>query len=187
MDTCDEALLIERARRGEQRAFAELVRLYQGPVRALLRRLSGGQHALADDLAQETFLRAWLSLPRFRNEARFGTWLYRIAYNAYLMHARRARRVVEFPLDPDTGEETAPATPAAGPDEVARSEVRQALRILKPAERAAIVQCYYLDLSHAEAALALGYPLGTLKSHLRRALRKLQDYLGESVAKEGLR
>ncbi|MHB1284745.1 MAG: sigma factor, partial [Metallibacterium scheffleri] len=77
MATTDEARRIDLARQGDRNAFAELVRAHQGPVRAQLRRLSGGQCALADDLAQETFLRAWQSLPRFRGEAGFGTWLYR--------------------------------------------------------------------------------------------------------------
>jgi len=84
MATPDEARWLNQARQGDRQAFARLVCAHQGPVRALLRHLTGGHRALADDLAQETFLRAWQSLPRFRSEARFGTWLYRIAYNTYL-------------------------------------------------------------------------------------------------------
>ena len=64
------------------------MRIHQSSVRAQLRHLTGGQWALADDLAQETFVRAWRGLSRFRGEARFGTWLYRIAYNTYLEGSR---------------------------------------------------------------------------------------------------
>lgn len=183
MATTDEARRIDLARQGDRNAFAELVRAHQGPVRALLRRLSGGQCALADDLAQETFLRAWRSLPRFRGEAGFGTWLYRIAYNTYLMHVRSAKGAAETHaanLDESESQDTS-SMPSM--DEVAHGEVQRALLILSPAERAAILQCYYLGLSHAEAATVLNCPLGTVKSHLHRALGKLRDHLGESMNK----
>lgn len=180
MATTDEARWLTRACQGDRHAFAELVRAHQGPVRALLRRLTGGQWALADDLAQETFLRAWQSLPRFRSEARFGTWLYRIAYNTYLMHVRRAKGTVEADA---AKEENQVTSSTSSMDGVAQGEVQRALLILSPAERASILQCYYLGLSHAEAATVLNCPLGTVKSHLHRALGKLRDHLGESVKK----
>ena len=180
MATTDEARWLTRACQGDRHAFAELVRAHQGPVRALLRRLTGGQWALADDLAQETFLRAWQSLPRFRSEARFGTWLYRIAYNTYLMHVRRAKGTVEVDA---AKEENQVTSSTSSMDGVAQGEVQRALLILSPAERASILQCYYLGLSHAEAATVLNCPLGTVKSHLHRALGKLRDHLGESVKK----
>ena len=180
MATTDEARWLTRACQGDRHAFAELVRAHQGPVRALLRRLTGGQWALADDLAQETFLRAWQSLPRFRSEARFGTWLYRIAYNTYLMHVRRANGTVEADA---AKEENQVTSSTSSMDGVAQGEVQRALLILSPAERASILQCYYLGLSHAEAATVLNCPLGTVKSHLRRALGKLRDHLNDSTNK----
>ncbi|MHB1774026.1 MAG: sigma-70 family RNA polymerase sigma factor [Acidimicrobiales bacterium] len=183
MATTNEARWIDQARQGDRNAFAELVRTHQGSVRALLRRLTGGQWALADDLAQETFLRAWQGLPRFRSEAGFGTWLYRIAYNTYLMQVRRTKGTSETyaaSLDEDESQVTS-SMPSL--DAVAHGEVQRALLLLSPAERVAIIQCYYLGLSHAEAAIVLDCPLGTVKSHLRRALGKLRDHLGTSMNK----
>src|SRR5437867_11902175 len=75
----------------DRHAFGELVRRHQSAVRACLRKLTSGNIALADDLAQETFIQAWRNLKSFRQEARFSTWLYRIATNCWLMHARKRR------------------------------------------------------------------------------------------------
>ena len=84
-----DAALVARALTGhDQAAFGQLVRRHQGVVRAQLRRLAQGDHAWADDLAQETFFKAWRSLHQFRGEARFSTWLHRIAYNIFLQETR---------------------------------------------------------------------------------------------------
>src|ERR1051326_708732 len=80
-------------------AFAELVRRYQSPVRVFLRRMTRGDEALADDLAQETFIRAWRKLESYRNESRFSTWLFGIAVNEFRGRARRVRRLREEQLD----------------------------------------------------------------------------------------
>ena len=176
----EETRWIERARQGDRQAFAELVRVHQGAVRAHLRRLTGGQSALADDLAQETFLSAWLGLPRYRADARFSTWLYCIAYNAYRMHQRSAAASPAEDLG-DLAEDAARtlAAPAAL-DPAAQGELQRALSLLSSQERAAILHCYYLGMSHEEAAMVLGWPLGTLKSHVRRGLAGLRDRLGVS-------
>jgi RNA polymerase sigma-70 factor (ECF subfamily) len=150
-----DAALVARVQLGERNAYAVLVRRHQGAVRALLRRLCKGDEALADDLAQEAFLQAWRKLDQFRGDARFSTWIYRIAYNVFLMHARTQR-------------------PQESLDESQESGLERALARLSDAERAAIVQCYYLDRSHEEAAYVLGCPLGTVKSHLARAKQKLK-------------
>ncbi|MBK7794338.1 MAG: sigma-70 family RNA polymerase sigma factor [Betaproteobacteria bacterium] len=85
----DEQLIARVVVQDDRHAFSELVRRYQSGVRATLRRLTAGNHALADDLAQETFLAAYRNLRSFRQEARFSTWLYRIATNAFLAEARK--------------------------------------------------------------------------------------------------
>lgn len=162
----------------DRHAFGELVRRHQSAVRSTLRRLTGGNHALADDLAQETFLLAYRNLRSFRQEAKFSTWLYRIAYNAFLADARRTK---ELPL-PEQGEdgELAPQEDAAVPP--ARSaalsvDLERAMTALSAAERSAIVQCYHNDLSHEEAAYVLGWPVGTVKTHILRAKQKLKARL----------
>ena len=83
---------LAKARQGDRHAFARLVRAHQSRVRLQLRRLTQGDAALADDLAQETFVQAWLHLREFRGDARFATWLHRIALSRWLQHARRDRR-----------------------------------------------------------------------------------------------
>ena len=90
----DADLILAVLERDDRRAFAELVRRHQSLVRTVLRRLTRGDAALADDLAQETFVLAWRNLRHFRFEARFSTWLYRIAFNAWQSEARKKREVL---------------------------------------------------------------------------------------------
>ncbi len=170
-----DAQLIARAIVGDDRhAFAELVRRHQSAVRACLRRLTGGNHALADDLAQETFVLAWRHLARFRFEARFSTWIYRIAFNAWQSEARKRR---ELTLDLDDDAPPSPEAVEEMPDVASRVDLERAMALLSDGERAAIAACYYADLSHEEAAEALGIPLGTVKTHVLRAKAKLRARL----------
>ena len=171
----DADLIFAVLERDDRRAFAEIVRRHQSQVRAVLRRLTRGDTALADDLAQETFVLAWRNLRRFRFEARFSTWLYRIAFNAWQSDARKRREVL---LDAD---EEMPAFEVAEPepaiDAVSRIDLERALTTLSDGERAAIAACYYADLSHEEASETLGIPLGTVKTHILRAKAKLKARL----------
>src|SRR6478672_2442391 len=101
-----DAQLIARSLVGDDRhAFAELVKRHQSSVRACLRKLTAGNHALADDLAQETFMLAWRNLKSFRQEARFSTWLYRIATNCWLAQARKRHEELLGDRDADVGDE----------------------------------------------------------------------------------
>jgi len=179
-----DAALVARVLAGNDRhAFGELVRRHQGQTRALLRRLCKEDHALADDLAQDAFLQAFRKLSQFRADAAFGTWLYRIAYNVFLMHVRARRE--EVPLDEamppaddeDEGRPGPQQTSGVETQSVRELDVRRALSKLSDDERAAIVQCYYLDRSHEEAAYVLGCPVGTVKSYIFRAKKKLQVLL----------
>ncbi len=181
-----DAQLIARVLVNDDRhAFSELVRRYQSGVRATLRRLTAGNHALADDLAQETFLLAYRKLASFRQEARFSTWLYRIATNAFLADARKRKEELLGDRDGDIAEDADDIS--AGHDEgVAgdhargtnlRLDMERALAVLSEAERAAIVQCYHNDLSHEEAAYVLDCPVGTVKTHILRAKQKLKASL----------
>jgi RNA polymerase sigma-70 factor (ECF subfamily) len=163
----------------DRHAFGELVRRHQSAVRACLRKLTAGNHALADDLAQETFLLAYRNLKSFRQEAKFSTWLYRIAYNAFLADLRKTK---ELPLhDEEDSDDIEASADTAAP--VARTaalsvDLQRAMAVLSDAERAAIVQCYHNDLSHEEAAFVLGCPVGTVKTHILRAKQKLKARLG---------
>lgn len=181
-DTVTDAQLIARCVVGDDRhAFAELVRRHQSAVRACLRRLTLGNHALADDLAQDTFVLAWRNLKSFRQEARFSTWLYRIATNCWLAHVRKRREVLLGDSDAELADDDVGRVDGAGehaPDRThaasLRIDLERAMRSLSEPERAAIVQCYDNDLSHEEAAYVLGMPVGTVKTHILRGKRKLK-------------
>ncbi|HEY9027053.1 MAG TPA: sigma-70 family RNA polymerase sigma factor [Burkholderiaceae bacterium] len=166
---------LARARAGDRRAFGRLVGAHQSRVRLQLRRLARGDAALADDLAQETFVQAWLHLHEFRGDARLATWLHRIALTRFLQHARRPALPVEWRDEADID---APDTAHdARPVEGLGRDVERALQSLSEIQRLAVVHCFHLDLSHAEAAQVLGLPLGTLKSHLDRAKTRLRELL----------
>jgi RNA polymerase sigma factor (sigma-70 family) len=149
--------------------FETFVRNHQARVRQQLRRLVGNDPALADDLAQDSFVRAWQYRAQFRGQAQPSTWLHRIAYNVYLAHLRRA------PPAAQCDETAEPA--AAMPDAALQLDMARALARLPEPERAALVHCYMLDLSHGQAAEVLGWPLGTLKSHVARGKARLAEQL----------
>jgi RNA polymerase sigma factor (sigma-70 family) len=157
--------------------FEALVRTHQSRVRQQLRRLAHGDEALADDLAQETFVLAWRHIGGFRGDARVGTWLYRIAYNVFLAHRRGAREHVALAQDDDDTPPPAAVTPDASAAITRRLDVERALARLPEPERVALIHCFALDLSHAEAAEVLGWPLGTLKSHVARGKARLRETL----------
>jgi len=178
-----DAQLIARCVVGDDRhAFSELVKRHQSAVRACLRKLTAGNTALADDLAQETFVLAWRNLKSFRQDAKFSTWLYRIATNCWLMNARKRKEELLGDRDADVADEDHDDMPhlSESTGDHARAstlklDLERALRVLSEPERAAIVQCYHNDLSHEEAAYVLGIPVGTVKTHVLRAKQKLKQ------------
>ena len=177
-----DAQLIARALVGDDRhAFAELVRRHQSSVRACLRKLTAGNHALADDLSQETFVLAWRNLKSFRQEARFSTWLYRIATNCWLADARKRKEELLGDRDEALGEADADDTVLGGSahgdhagSSALKLDLERAMAVLTEGERAAIVQCYHNDLTHEEAAYVLDCPVGTVKTHVLRGKQKLK-------------
>lgn len=154
---------------GDAASFAVLVRRHQSELRGFLRRLTRGDHALADDLAQETFLEAYRKLAQFRGNGAFAGWLYAIAWSRFLMAARR--RKLE-PLGDDDGEPVLSENASA-----VKLDLEKAMSCLRAPERAALTLCFALGLGHDEAAAALNMPLGTLKSHVARGREKLKTLL----------
>ena len=169
----DAALVVRALQPDGARAFEQLVRRHQGLVRAQLRRLLGDDFALADDLAQETFVLAWRKLDQFRGESRFGTWLYRIAYACFLQHlrGRGGRMQHEQALD----EEEAPGADGPGPEW--GLDLDAALRCLSINQRAALLYCVQLEFTHEEAAVVLDMPLGSVKTHVARGKARLRQLL----------
>jgi RNA polymerase sigma-70 factor, ECF subfamily len=173
--TAEEAVLVRRAAAGETPAFAELVRRHQGKVRGLLLRLCGDR-TLADDLAQEVFLRAYRGLWGFEGRSSFGTWLYRISYNAYLNHSTRVRKWSSLPTAYDA-ETAAPDDALSPPRADLRRDLEAAVATLPQRYRGVVVLYYLQDLSYPEIAEILDVPLGTVKTHLHRAKRLLRSRL----------
>jgi RNA polymerase sigma factor (sigma-70 family) len=171
-----DAALVERAvRNGETRAFELLVRRHQGLVRAQLRRLLVDDPATADDLAQDTFVIAWRKLQQFRGDARFGTWLYRIAHSCFLQHLRSRRIQPKQPSELELAEAEVPRTEPVTP--ALKLDLDAALQLLSPDQRAALMYCVQLGLSHEEAALVLEMPLGSVKTHVARGKARLRQLL----------
>lgn len=170
----DQALVARVLLAGDRRAFEQLLRRHQGMVRAQLRRLLHGDDAKADDLAQETFLLAWRKLHQFRGEARFSTWLYRIAYSCFLQALRKLPSSVRE-LDGDAINAISP--PAHAID--MRLDIESAMRHLSAAEQIVLLHCVQMGLSHDETAFVLDMPLGTVKSHAARGKTKLRALLAD--------
>jgi RNA polymerase sigma factor (sigma-70 family) len=156
----------------DQHAFGELVRRHQSSVRGLLRQLTRTDVALADDLAQDTFLRAYKNIRSFRGEARFSTWLYRIAYNCFREDARRRKELVGI----DDEQLQAERDPQVA-DPGLRHDLMHALNLLPQHERSAVLLCCQNGLSHEEAARVLDIPLGTVKTNVLRGREKLKRTL----------
>jgi RNA polymerase sigma factor (sigma-70 family) len=167
--TPDYEALAKDAKRGSTHAFETLVRRNQSLVRGFLRRLAGDA-ALADDLAQETFMTAWRKIGAYDGRGSFRGWLCRIAYTQFLQQRRSAkasqRREDEAMAEAPTQTDDRMASEA-------RLDLDRVLAVLTPEQRAAVALCYGEGMSHAEAADALGLPVGTVKSHVLRGRTKV--------------
>ncbi len=172
MELTDADLIARVLVDDDQHAFGELVRRHQSSVRGLLRQLTRTDMALADDLAQETFIRAYKNIRSFRGEARFSTWLYRIAYNCFREDARKRKELVGVD-DELLQAEHDPLTVDPG----LKHDLMHALSLLPLHERTAIVLCCQNGLSHDEAARVLDIPLGTVKTNVLRGREKLKRTL----------
>ena len=164
-----ESVLIGLARTGSRDAFAEIVSRRQNRVRNLMRRCCRDP-ALADDLSQQVFLQAWQSLRQLEDPNRFAAWLKRLAINLWLQHKRRNDPLRD--ADPhDPGDAVIEEQPAIALD------LDRALATLADDVRLCIVLGYYERMTHAEIAAFTGLHLGTVKSHIRRGTKKLQQEL----------
>lgn len=180
----DDAGVVERARGGDTEAFRELVERHSRGLFRLAYRLTGSE-ADAEDVVQETFMKAYNSLHRFETRAGVGTWLFRIATNCSvdLLRARRRRGVELQQVDPEDVDpvESLPAT-QPGPDRAVlgkevHERVAQALRLLSHNERAAFVLRHFEERPIAEVGRLLGLGENATKQSIFRAVRKLRRAL----------
>ena len=167
---------VRAAAAGDRHAFQRLYQLHVGRVHGALYRLAGYDHARAEDLTQDAFIRAWQKLPGFRHESAFGTWLYRLAVNVALMDIRARGADPVSMLDdehlPDTGE-----TPFCAAE---REELERAIGQLPPRARAVLVLHDIEGWRHEDIGSELGMAVGTSKAQLHRARGLLRKVLGES-------
>ncbi|MGH9224969.1 MAG: RNA polymerase sigma factor [Acidimicrobiales bacterium] len=166
---------VRAAAAGDVAAFERLVRAYQADVWRFLTRFLGDA-ALAEDVAQDTFLRAYLRLGSFRFECKFSTWVLQIARNAGLDALRARMRRVRL-------HDAAPAPPPTQ-DPVATAEVAAALASLGPNLREALLLVEVLGLTYREVAEVTGVPEGTVKSRVFKARSRLAGWMTEGAAGE---
>lgn len=167
-------MLVSLSQTGNRNAFAELVARRQTWIRNLMRRCSGDR-VLADDLSQQVFLQAWQSIRQLNDAARFAPWLKQMAINMWLQHKRRndPLRAADQHFDSDSPHRD---QPAIGMD------LDKALGALSDDARLCVVLSYHERMTHAEIEALTGMPMGTVKSHIRRGTRRLQEELSAYLA-----
>jgi RNA polymerase sigma-70 factor (ECF subfamily) len=162
--------VVRAAAAGDGRAVEELIRAYQAPVWRFLRHLLGDD-ALAEDVAQEAFVRMYRRLPTFAYRSKFSTWLFQIARNAGLDAVRGRTRHLRLIA-------SAPPPPP-GQDPAATAEISSAVASLTPKLREALLLVEVLGLTYREVATVLGTPEGTVKSRVAAAREQLFRWMGE--------
>lgn len=152
----------------DQQAFETLVKKYQSPLRNFFRKMCGGDENLADDLAQETFLKVYRGLGQYNGQAQFLTWLFAVAKNVFYESLRRQDQFSELEDVDDEGRES-------GHD--LNMDLSKCMMKLSPDERLVLTLSYMEGLSQTEVAELVEIPLGTVKTHALRAKEKLKNYL----------
>ena len=170
----DISLVTQVAVFHNKRAFDQLVRKYQSPVRRFFLNQTLGDEQLSDDLAQETFIKAYVNITKFRGMASFSTWLMRIAYNVFYDEVR-SRHQTE---DVDTSVTVARQTVSAS--DTVKMDIYKALALLKPDERTCITMQLIDGYPIDQISKITGIAENTVKSHLRRGKEKMANYLKQN-------
>jgi RNA polymerase sigma-70 factor, ECF subfamily len=181
----DDRRLARRIQQGDRRAFEEFLDAYGGRVHRLVRRYVHNDSD-AEDLTQEVFFDLYRSIGNFRGDAALGTWVYRVAVNHCLKHRQRARPE-GLPYDESVG---ADEDWRSDPERSARKheladEVHCALNKLSPLHRDVVILHELHGLTYQECAAVLDVPVGTVKSRLANAFKRLRDSLGGYVVGQG--
>ncbi|MCD8184493.1 MAG: sigma-70 family RNA polymerase sigma factor [Bacteroides sp.] len=156
-------------------AFGQLVRKHQSPVRRFFLHLTCSDSELSDDLAQDTFIKAYTNLASFKNLSNFSTWLYRIAYNVFYDYIRSRKETDSL----ETRQVDTQCSTLQN-DIGQHMDVYRALGMLKEIERTCMTLFYMEDQSIEKIAGITGCPSGTVKSHLSRAKEKMATYLKQN-------
>jgi RNA polymerase sigma-70 factor (ECF subfamily) len=156
-------------------AFDQLVRKYQSQVRRFFLNQTCGDKELSDDLAQDTFIKAYTSLNSFKGAANFSTWLYRIAYNVFFDYIRSQKPTSDLEIV------TTDAAYSNEQQDIGKKmDIYAALQQLKEAERTCITLFYMEELEIKKIAEITGLAEGTVKSHLSRGKEKMANYLKQN-------
>ena len=170
----DISLVTQAAVFHDKKAFGKLVVKYQAPIRRFFMNQTAGNEQLSDDLAQDTFIKAYTNISRFRGLSSFSTWLYRIAYNVFYDYIRSSK------ITEDIDTPAVVKCNTAGTDTNLKMDIHVALAILTDAERT----CITLQLMEGQPIDHIteitGMAQGTVKSHLFRAKQKLSTYLKQN-------
>lgn len=170
----------------DRRAFGKLVEAYQDVVRQFLLNLTLGDAALTDDLAQETFLKAYMNVRSFKGLSKFSTWLYRIAYNEFCAWSRKRReeRMAEDSEGQVSTDDASDYYDASGTESYSNAEsieakmdVASCMKTLSEQERTVVTLFYIQDYPIKKIMEITSMPEGTVKSHLRRAKEKMSRLL----------
>jgi RNA polymerase sigma-70 factor (ECF subfamily) len=169
----NDAFLVSRAALlGDQKAFSKLIETYQSPIRRFLFNLTHGDDELSKDLAQDTFVKAWLNIGQFRAAAKFSTWLYRIAYNTFYDYTRTKKPTTNID-DVRTDVGVYCNTPLQ--DDFSM-DFLQMIKTLKPDERTAMLLFYMEDQTIEKISTIMNCPKNTVKSHLHRGKNQIAKY-----------
>lgn len=181
--------MVELALRGRESAYRELIDRYQRPVFALIYRMVRDRE-LAEDLAQDTFVKVLNALDRYKPEYKFSSWIFKIANNTALDEIRRKRlKTISLQGSPNavTPDQQAATTPSIASDDQApdefvearelSAEIEVALGEIRAEYRSAIVMYHMEGLAYEEIAQVMDVPLGTVKTYIHRGRKELRDVL----------
>lgn len=174
--------LVQEVRNGRRQAFTELMRRYQERVYWVARRIVGS-HDDADDIVQETFVKAYLALGEFRGDSSFFTWLYRIAVNLSL-NALRKRQVLNYLHDSELLSRLLPSSDDPGKDlenSETESALQRAVAALPEKQKAVFVLRYFDEMTYEEIGRVLKTSVGGLKANYFHALRKVREYMSHEI------
>ncbi len=169
MNLSDMSLISLVLLNDDHRAFGKLVTKYQSDVRDMMIRLTNGDKTLADDLAQDVFIRAYKYLKSFKASASFSTWLYRISYNVFIDYYKTRKYTVGL-------DEYSDCVSVLNENTESVIDLNNALKILGANEKVVILLHYKKGYSHNEIAKLIDMPLGTVKTNILRAKEKLKKH-----------
>lgn len=173
----DKTLISRIISSGDQHAFATLMRKYQSPIRHFLRRLTAGDQAIADDIAQETFLRIYQKLNTFLGHSTFSTWAHKIAYHCFLKYQQKAYHRYEL----DDFDFSLIKTEA---EDIEKDlMIERLMSHLNIDERTCLTLSISAGMSHQEINAITEFPLGTVKSHINRSKQKLMALVNQQQSK----